>query len=147
MIIVILHYQGLSQIGGIISLALNIFPHFIYLISIGRRDEKILNILIEFRNDRIHANSIKRIKSLKTFNNLPFNNKLSNIKKVTSINNHNSNDQMIHNYSLKFKKNNYIEKINDNDHKNEINQFLENCIICINIKIIHYFIITYSSKS
>ena len=125
----------LSQIGGIISLALNIFPHFIYLISIGRRDEKILNVLIEFRNDRIHANSIERIRSLKTFNNLPFNNKLSNIKKVTSINNDNSNDQMTHNYSLKFKKNNYVEKINDNDYKNEINQFLENWKNRKNIKI------------
>ena len=87
----------LSQIGGIVSLALNIFPHFIYLISIGRRDEKLLNVLIEFRNDRIHANSIKSIKSLKTINNLPLNNKLSihesNIKKVMSnSNNENSND-------------------------------------------------------
>ena len=129
----------LSQIGGIISLALNIFPHFIYLISIGRRDEKILNVLIEFRNDRIHASSIERIKSLKTINNLPFNNKLSihesNIKKVTSKNNDNSNDQMTHNYSLKFKKNNYVEKINDNDYKNEINQFIENWKNRKNIKI------------
>ncbi len=31
----------LSQIGGIIRVALNRFPHIIYLISIGRRDEKI----------------------------------------------------------------------------------------------------------
>ena len=120
----------LSQIGGIISLAFNIFPHLIYLISIGRRDEKILNVLIEFRNDRMHANSIKRIKSLKTMNNLPFNNKFSiqenNIKKVTSKNKENSNDRMINNYSLKFKTNNYIEKINDNNHEKEINQFLEN---------------------
>ncbi len=33
---------------------------------------------------------------------------------------------MIPNYSLKFKKNNYVEKINDKNHENEINQFLEN---------------------
>ena len=129
----------LSQIGGIISLAFNIFPHLIYLISIGRRDEKILNVLIEFRNDRMHANSIKRIKSLKTMNNLPFNNKFSiqenNIKKVTSKNKENSNDRMINNYSLKFKTNNYIEKINDNNHEKEINQFLENWKNRKNIKI------------
>ena len=100
--------DNLSQFGGIISLALNIFPHFIFLISIGRRDEKLLNVLIEFRNDRIHANSIKSVKSLKTINNLPLNNKLSihesNIKKVTSNNNENSNDQFVLNFSLKFKK-------------------------------------------
>ena len=121
----------LSQIGGIVSLALNIFPHFIYLISIGRRDEKLLNVLIEFRNDKIHANSIKSLKSLKTINNLPLNNKLSihesNIKKVMSnSNNENSNDQFVRNLSLGFKKNNYVEKINDKNNENEINKFLEN---------------------
>jgi hypothetical protein len=58
------------------------------------------------------------------------NNKLSihesNIKKVTSNDNENSNEQFVRNFSLKFKKNNYVEKINDKNNENEINKFLEN---------------------
>ena len=52
----------LAKIGGIISLAFNILPHLIYLISVGRRDEKILNILLEFRNEKMFSSLLKIFK-------------------------------------------------------------------------------------
>ena len=56
-----------AKSGGIIGLAFNILPHVVYLISVGRRDEKILNILLEFRNEKLFSSQILKVLSIKTF--------------------------------------------------------------------------------
>ena len=57
----------LAKIGGIVSLAFNILPHIVYLISVGRRDEKILNILLEFRDEKMFSSQILKVHSIKKF--------------------------------------------------------------------------------
>jgi hypothetical protein len=70
----------LAKIGGIISLAFNILPHVVYLISVGRRDEKILNILLEFRNE-MFSSQILKVHSIKNFQNNYFKLKINEKKK------------------------------------------------------------------
>ena len=55
----------LSQLGGMIGLAFNILPYIVYIFSIGIRDEKILNTLIELKNDTITYDTIKNSYSFK----------------------------------------------------------------------------------
>ena len=59
----------LSQLGGMIGLAFNILPYFVYLFSIGLRDETILNTLLEVKNDKISYNSLKNTYTFKNFKN------------------------------------------------------------------------------
>ena len=59
----------LSQLGGMIGLAFNILPYFVYLFSIGLRDETILNTLLEVKNDKISYDSLKNIYSFKNLRN------------------------------------------------------------------------------
>ena len=105
----------LSQIGGIISLAFNIFPHLIYIFSIGRRDEKILNTLLELRND----NTFSSIQFFKKPN-YTFDNNIQTVSKKINSNDDSSLNNI--NKSKYMKKNNFITKI----HKRETNLFLKN---------------------
>ena len=70
----------LSQLGGMIGLAFNILPYIVYIFSIGIRDEKILNTLLELKNDTITYDTIKNSYSFKNiFKNLSI--KKGNIEK------------------------------------------------------------------
>ena len=59
----------LSQLGGMIGLAFNILPYFVYLFSIGLRDETILNTLLEVKNDKISYDSLKNTYTFKNLRN------------------------------------------------------------------------------
>ena len=48
-----------------IGLAFNILPYIVYIFSIGIRDEKILNTLLELKNDTINYDTIKNSYSFK----------------------------------------------------------------------------------
>ena len=59
----------LSQLGGMIGLAFNILPYFVYFFSIGLRDETILNTLLEVKNNKISYASIKNSYTFKNLRN------------------------------------------------------------------------------
>ena len=111
----------LAKIGGIISLAFNIIPHIVYLISVGRRDEKILNILLEFRNEKIFSNQIIKIHSIKNFQNNFFNLKFNEKKNI----NESSSFQNLQGINKRLE-NNLINDKSITSKEKEVNLFLDN---------------------
>ncbi len=108
-----------AKIGGIIGLAFNILPHVVYLISVGRRDEKILNILLEFRNE-MFSSQILKVHSIKNFQNNYFknSNEKKKINESSSLQNIKDSNKFLENNLIKDKINTSIEK--------EVNIFLNN---------------------
>ena len=51
----------LAKFGGMLSFSFHIFPYFVYIISKGRRDEKILNTLLSFTNSSDNKNNISSL--------------------------------------------------------------------------------------
>ena len=111
----------LAKIGGIISLALNILPHLIYLISVGRRDEKILNILLEFRNEKMFSSQILKVHSIKNFQNNYFKLKINEKKKLNE-------SSSFQNLKAKTKclENNLVDDNSITSKEKEVNIFLNN---------------------
>ena len=112
----------LSQLGGMIGLAFNILPYFVYFFSIGLRDETILNTLLEVKNDKISYNSLK---STSTFKNLR--NKISNVK-VNENEKKKVIEESLFQINVKVKTNNLVDEIKNpiNNNKQDVDLFLEN---------------------
>ena len=114
----------LSQMGGILSLALHFFPFVVYIISKGRRDEKILNTLLDF--DLNNEKDISPINSnvIRNFNSEIRNGKTSifKIDKNKSV----ESSNFILNPKYKFPTNNFLLHLKSTiNEEKEINIFLE----------------------
>ena len=111
----------LSQLGGMIGLAFNILPHIVYIFSIGIRDEKILNTLLELKNDTINYDTIKNSYSFKNiFKNL-------SIKKGNIEKNGNSEKKNIEesSFQINLKKNNFFSQIRNQNGNQDVDIFLD----------------------
>ena len=114
----------LSQLGGMIGLAFNILPYFVYFFSIGLRDETILNTLLEVKNNKI---SYASIKNSYTFKNLR--NKTSPNVKVNENEKKKMFEESSSKIKLKVKTNNLVTEINNpnnNNNNKDVDLFLEN---------------------
>ena len=111
----------LSQLGGMIGLAFNILPYIVYIFSIGIRDEKILNTLLELKNDTITYDTIKNSYSFKNiFKNL-------SIKKGNIEKNGNSEKKNIEesSFQINLKKNNFFSQIRNQNGNQDVDIFLD----------------------
>ena len=113
----------LSQLGGMIGLAFNILPYFVYLFSIGLRDETILNTLLEVKNDKISYDSLK---NTYTFKNLR--NKISPNVKVNENEKKKMFEESSSQINIKVKTNNLVNEIKNpiNNNNKDVDLFLEN---------------------
>ena len=111
----------LSQLGGMIGLAFNILPYIVYIFSIGIRDEKILNTLLEFKNDTITYDTIKNTYSFKNiFKNLSI--KKGNIEKNGNLEKKTIEDSS---FQINLKKNNFFSQIRNQNGNQDVDIFLD----------------------
>ena len=115
----------LAKMGGILSLALNFFPFVVYIISKGRRDEKILNTLLDFNlnNEKdispINSNIIRNINS-------EFINGKASIIKLDKHKSIESSNFILNQKMNKISMNNYLIHLKSTiNEEKEINCFLE----------------------
>ena len=116
----------LSQLGGILSLALHFFPFVVYVISKGRRDEKILNTLLDF--DLNNEKDISPINSnvLRNYNSEIRNGKTSIIKVDKNKSIESSNFILNHKFHKLTANNNFFLHLKSTiNEEREINQFLQ----------------------
>ena len=111
----------LSQLGGMIGLAFNILPYIVYIFSIGIRDEKILNTLLELKNDTITYDTIKNTYSFKNiFKNLSI--KKGNIEKNGNLEKKNIEESS---FQINLKKNNFFSQIRNQNGNQDVDIFLD----------------------
>ena len=111
----------LSQLGGMIGLAFNILPYIVYIFSIGIRDEKILNTLIELKNDTINYDTIKNSYSFKNiFKDLSI--KKGNIEKNGNLEKKSIEESS---FRINLKKNNFFSQIRNQNGNQDVDIFLD----------------------
>ena len=111
----------LSQLGGMIGLAFNILPYIVYIFSIGIRDEKILNTLLELKNDTITYDTIKNSYSFKNiFKNLSI--KKGNIEKNGNLEKKSIEESS---FQINLKKNNFFSQIRNQNGNQDVDIFLD----------------------